>query len=298
MGCSGEDGERPESRSRASVNTPDGPGGAGGGGGTNDGVSPGNDSGNGGVGGGSTDVGQPDGTGGGEPPPPNVPGVFDADSANPDRNKVQAGTICERLATIQCEGEEFCCDNPGRDYVSCKASMKEGCETELLADMIASRPIAGFDPLHAEAAFTEIERLASECDPSIAAFGESLQGLRGIFKGTLPAGERCTPLNPLDRAAAGASLASCMNGETTACLPKGLSWSCDPRTDVGGDCFSDVNCFDGLFCDNPDFEVSGSTCMERKAPGTACVAPNECTSLACKGGACAEPGVQAAYCLL
>jgi hypothetical protein len=246
-------------------------------------------------GGGGENMGS--GGGGGTDDVPNTPGVFDADSANPDRNKVIAGSICDRLSTIQCEGEEFCCDAPGRDYGTCKAVMLEGCMTELMADDIAAQPIAGFDPVAAEAAFTEIERLASICDASIASFGESLMGLRGIFKGTLEADASCTPLNPLNRAAAGASLAACMNAATTACLPRGLSWRCSPRADVGGNCFSDANCIDGLFCDNPDFEVSGSTCMVRKAPGTPCVAPNECTSLACKGGSCAEPGVQAAYCL-
>ena len=128
--------------------------------------------------------------------------------------------------------------------------------------------------------------------------GESADGLRGIFAGTLKEGADCTPRKLGDDASAGASLAACKDPEDIACLPKGLSWSCVARVDVGGDCFSDANCYLGLFCDNPDLRISGSACMERRIPTTACVTPNECTSLACTDGKCAEPGVQTAYCLL
>jgi hypothetical protein len=223
--------------------------------------------------------------------------VFDAGS-DPERNKVSAGEMCDRLATIQCAGEAFCCENPGRDFNACKTQQLELCEDTFMFDALAESEKTGFDAAHAEAAYTEFERLASECDTSVVRWGATLEGLRGMFKGTVAPGGSCTTVNVTRRDEVAKALASCMELATTACLPNGvLLWGCSPRAAAGGQCFTDVNCVDGLYCPNPNFDVAGSTCRERKAVGEQCATPNECASLFCKGGQCVEESVEAAYCL-
>jgi len=223
--------------------------------------------------------------------------VFDAGS-EPDRNDVMSGELCDRLSTIQCAGEAFCCDNPGRDFAACKAAMQDGCTDEAMLDAIASAEKTGFDPAHTKLAYEEIERMASVCDPQVAIFGASLEGLRGIFKGTLAPGASCTTVNVTRRDEVAKALASCSDPASSACMPgTPLFWTCDPRGGAGSRCFTDVNCIDGLFCDNPTFDIAGSTCMQRKDIGAACELPNECATFFCKDGQCAEATKQAAYCL-
>jgi hypothetical protein len=72
-------------------------------------------------------------------------------------------------------------------------------------------------------------------------------------------------------------------------------WTCAARGN--GACFSDLNCSDGLYCDNPSANLAGSTCQARKADGDSCATGNECSTLLCKGGHCATLSVQSAYCL-
>ncbi len=225
-------------------------------------------------------------------------GSFDAGSS-PTRNMVQVADVCERLSTIQCAGEKHCCTNPGRTEEMCKSTMKDGCVNQLHLDAIAAQANTGFDRMSAETAFTEFERLASTCKPSIAQWGVSVTGFRGILKGTIAAGQSCRPpLQSLtDPVIAGAALVSCTDLGTQACLPMALSWTCTPRHPAGGACFADANCLDDLYCDNPQ-TTFGAVCKARKAPAAACTNANECLSLACKQGTCrAADDVQAAYCL-
>jgi hypothetical protein len=221
---------------------------------------------------------------------------FDAGTAE-DRNTVEASDLCERLSTIQCAGEAHCCTAPGRTYDECKERMKSGCVDELQLDQIAMQPNTGFDEKIASDAFAAFEALAAECDPTIALWGISLEGLRGIFQGTAAPGANCMP--PLaqlqNRVVAGAAAASCAQLATHACLPEALSWTCTEKHGEGGSCFSDLNCLDGLYCDNPQGGF-GAPCRVRKADGATCTNPNECQSLACKQGACTS-GVLGAYCL-
>jgi hypothetical protein len=221
--------------------------------------------------------------------------VFNAGDAALNTGAV--GTICERLSTIQCASEQYCCSNPGRSFDDCKSIFLDGCEDDLMFDAIAGDARSGFDMAHASTVLNEVQRRASECDIGIAAYGESIEGLRGMFKGTVEAGGSCTSLNPLNREDAAKALSSCADPAASACLPKLSFWTCTPRQAAGGECFSDVNCNDGLFCNNPNFDIAGSTCGARKAEGAACELPNECASLFCKGGVCVAPSVDAAYCL-
>lgn len=222
--------------------------------------------------------------------------VFDA-GVEPDRNAVTPGVICDRLATIQCAGEAACCDAPGRDFDTCKRAQLSDCDTMTMADDVAADPVTAFDAAQAMVVFAELERLASICDPAFAAFGESFDGLRSMFRGTVAASGDCRPNSVLDKAMAGAALASCTDHRSQACMPSLTSWRCQPHSAAGGECFSDVNCAAGLFCDNPNFSLSGAECMPRKAIGQSCSLANECESLFCEGGMCVVADAQVAYCL-
>jgi hypothetical protein len=237
--------------------------------------------------------------GGGDfaPLPPLEDRIFDA-GTDPARNQVQAGQVCTRLAQIQCAGEAFCCENPGRDRATCEVVMRDGCINQLYLDAMTENPDTGFDPAAAATTMTQIETMASTCDVGIAEFGASPDGLMGMFRGTVEAGESCSPGLTTNEAAAAGALASCADVNTTACLPRSaLSWRCDPRGQVGDDCFSDLNCVDGLYCPNPDLDLGGAQCAQRLPDGSPCSLPNECASLFCKAGQCAPVTVQNAYCL-
>lgn len=228
------------------------------------------------------------------------PGAGGTGFGDPGANAVKAGELCERLSTIQCAGEELCCDAPGRDFATCKAAMKAGCETSIYLDKISLDSRSGFDAARAKTVFETIETKAMACDPGTAAFGESADGLRGIFQGTVPPKGGCQP-DVGSKAKAAAALASCQNPGANACLPNpplGISWSCAPHSAQGGPCFTDINCNPGLYCPNPMLvPTSGAVCTPRKAVGEGCGAPNECESLFCKGGKCVAADKQAAYCL-
>lgn len=228
------------------------------------------------------------------------PGCFNA-GTDPNRNKVRSGNICDRLSTIQCAGEACCCDRPSRDFNECKQGMMQYCREHLRLDSISSDASTGFDPVVAEQVFGEYEQMASSCDINVVSWGTSFAGLRGIIKGTIDPGLPCTPRtqwgDTLDEAGA-AALVSCKDPATTACShPAILLWTCSPRADVGGGCITDLNCVDGLYCDNPDLLVLGAVCKPRKAVGSACTLPNECQSLICRSGKCVEVNQQNVYCL-
>lgn len=223
------------------------------------------------------------------------------DITNPQRNQVQPGDICDRLSTIQCAGEQQCCDNPAHDFEECKGEMHKICKDEIRIDVITADPSTGFDPTFAEQAFTEFENRVSQCDPNVIAWGTSFDGLRGIVKGTVDRSLPCTPSGQLGETleeAGAIALASCKDPQNTACShPAILLWTCSPRSDVGGGCITDNNCIDGLYCENPDLLLLGATCRERKAVGANCDLPNECASLICKNGTCATIDQQNVYCL-
>lgn len=231
---------------------------------------------------------------GGMGPIPNR--TFDA-GADPARNHVRAGALCVRLAQIQCAGEQYCCEEPGRDRAACEAAMQNGCMNEAYLDAISGNSITAFDEATAAQTFAELERLASVCDPSIVAFGISRDGLMSMFRGTAASGTSCVPLGT-DPALAAAKLASCSDISTVACLPTSLlSWRCEARGGAGAPCFTDVNCIDGLYCPNPDLAIGSFRCEPRKPLGAGCAWGNECESLFCENGACVEATQRNAYCL-
>jgi hypothetical protein len=218
---------------------------------------------------------------------------------DPNRNQVPKDQVCDRVATIQCAGEAMCCGAPGRSFEDCKNTMKQGCIDQLYLDAITSNPVAGYDEGAAAQIFTDYETKASQCDTGVTAWGASVEGLRGLPKGTLNAGASCMPpiAQITNKPTAAAYLAACKGAATTACLPTITTWTCAPRANAGGQCFTDTNCSDGLFCDNPQFALTGGQCKTRKAEGAACALLNECQSLLCKRGQCVPVNKDNAFCL-
>ncbi|HEX4353245.1 MAG TPA: hypothetical protein VHZ95_10030, partial [Polyangiales bacterium] len=144
---------------------------------------------------------------------------FDAGN-DPSRNAAAPGGLCARLAAIDCAGEAHCCNAPGRTVDACRADVMQTCSSSLYLDQLAMNPVTGFDQTATTSAFTELEQKASVCDVTVAAWGGSTDGLRGILKGTLAANANCKPTGMVtDPVVAGAALASCSGITTTACLP-------------------------------------------------------------------------------
>lgn len=222
---------------------------------------------------------------------------FDAGS-DPNRNKVTAANLCTRLVEINCAGEAFCCDTPTRTVEACKADLLKTCSGDLMVERIAMNPITGFDAAAAEQAYTKLETRAAACDPTVAAWGGSADGLLGILKGTVAPNASCKPADALpDAATLAAALVSCTG--TNACLfsdPLG-DWTCAPKVADGGVCNSDNNCHDGFFCNLPALSLTGQ-CTARKAVGESCTGPTQCASLFCKGDKCVDADRRAAYCLM
>lgn len=215
-------------------------------------------------------------------------------------NNVAPGAICKRVAEIQCAGEAKCCSNPGRTMADCQTAQETACGQTLSLDTVAKDPITGFDMAKSTAALTKFEQLANSCDTTIAMFGISIDGFRGIAAGTVAAGGTCNPAAGSNKlAATAAALVSCKDPANNACLPaESGDWKCTARADAGGHCFSDANCKDGLYCDNPMLSLAGGSCVARKATGAACMGTTDCTSLWCgMDGKCAEQTKDTAYCL-
>src|SRR5262249_31447284 len=162
---------------------------------------------------------------------------------------------------------------------------------------IAAQSVAAYDSNQARMVLMQLETLASTCDPGFAAYAASPQGIRSIFRGTVAPEGDCAPLNMFDMTMAAGALASCTSGDGYACVPVLTGpWTCAAHSAMGGHCFTDINCQQDLYCNNPKLSVSGSTCLARKPPGSACMYGNECLSLSCRGGSCQPPGPEAAYC--
>jgi hypothetical protein len=204
------------------------------------------------------------------------------------------------LATINCAGEAFCCDNPGRSVDACKQDLLKTCSMELMLDRIAMQEVARFDAAAAERAYTELEHRASKCDPSVAQWGGSSEGLRGILKGSVEPKASCKPAAALpEPVEVGAALVSCAQPETNACVYANIldAWTCEPRSAMGGQCVTDNNCTDGLYCVVNTPGLAGM-CQARKPSGESCQQPTECASLFCKKSKCVDADQQAAYCLV
>ncbi len=209
---------------------------------------------------------------------------------------VPPGEVCARLSELQCEAEASCCDSPGRSVDDCKSAMAEKC-AQVYLDEISQNSVSGYSAQTTGARLAEFQRLASTCDPAVVSWGVSPSGMRGIFPGTKGQGADCSPSNVLNAADAASYLMACKDPAQTACRPALLSWSCASRSGEGGACFTDANCQEDLYCDNPQLALVGATCKAKKADGDSCAAAGECVSLACKEGTCVPADAQSVYCL-
>lgn len=257
----------------------------------------GDDSGDGG--GGSGGASGTSGSGGGGGGGMGGTGATDAGDMG-DPNDVGAGEICDRLAEIQCAAEADCCTDPGRTVQECEDAMRDTCSTTLVLDTIAANPIVGFDRATLKEKLDELEARTADCDTAVASWAITSDGFASSFLGTRDADEACDPPGGLGATVEdiGAALASCKNSATTACLPvEEGSWTCTARAAADGACFTDLNCVEGLYCDNSAGLFMG-VCAATKAAGADCSAPNECSSFLCVNDVCADTNdVQAAYCL-
>jgi hypothetical protein len=229
--------------------------------------------------------------------------TFDGGS-DPERNQVQVGMLCDRLAGLQCAAELHCCQT-ARAFDACKVARLKDCQGTNLDD-IAGQPAAGFSAAIASAQFAELEQLAASCDLQVRVWGSAPDGLRGIFQGTLAADQPCMPPpGPPSVIGYGAALVSCMDPATHACLFTGhgppappTAATCAARAGAGTRCFGDANCQEDLYCDNASMTYSGGVCTRRKPLGGACTHGVECASRFCNhtSSTCVEPNAEQAYC--
>jgi hypothetical protein len=222
--------------------------------------------------------------------------TFDAGD-DPLRNRVPAGKVCDRLTTIMCAGEQYCCPRNDRSIGACKQAMMNSCAPYM--DGWTLNPVLGYDMDRAEAAFAEFEKRASSCDTSIMPWALSNAGFRTVARGTVEPGSSCFSYDGggaiyLD---AIAMFGSCTEPGAYACMyDTPTNWNCAPRSDVGGKCFLDINCLDGLYC-----EAMGSlsTCLPRKPNGATCSNLLMCESMHCDTtvGLCVPATLESVYCL-
>lgn len=226
-------------------------------------------------------------------------GAADAEAGTPDASAmvvdVAAGALCAQLSALQCEAEASCCKAPGRTVEACKGAMAKKC-ADLYLDQVSKSPVSGYAPHATGLAMAEFQRRATTCDPTIVTWGASVHGLRGIFPGTQGQGTDCTPKSLLDAGDAAAHLMACQNPADVACLPGG-TWACVARAGLAGPCFSDTNCQDGFYCDNPLNSLTGATCKTRREVGASCKAGGQCASFVCKRAVCVPADTQSVYCL-
>jgi len=230
---------------------------------------------------------------------PEDPGGQAGAAARPLEADMQPHALCERLARLQCEAEQRCCEAPGRDLETCQTIYRDECEQSVHLDQVAANSRSGFDKSAAEETFARLERELEACSPDIARWSASRLGLRSIFKGTAAEGESCKPEQflSLDRALQAAALVSCRDPETTACLPISLlgEWTCVPKSAVSANCLTDDNCEEDAFCSNPQQDPLGR-CELRAPEGSVCADAAQCATLFCRSGECVRPSVQEAYC--
>jgi hypothetical protein len=225
---------------------------------------------------------------------------------DPARNRVQAGQVCARMSAIQCAAEVHCCTAPAKTLEACKSELTKYCTDKLYLDKIASNSASGFSSAQAEMVFNKIEEFSSSCDPSVVAWAAKAEGLRSIFRGTVPPNGQCKPGGIVPSYDSyGAALASCTQAETTACLfsgngapPSAPSMTrCAPRAGAGGGCFVTTNCTEGLYCPNSQMNYAGGKCTAQKLVGATCTLDEECVTFSCRNAACVAATAQTAYCV-
>ena len=214
--------------------------------------------------------------------------------------RVTAGDgLCTRLAEINCAAEQRCCSTVTRSQQSCLNELTQSCAGSLYLDEIAAQSQSAFDPDAAERAFRELADRTSRCEPGILQWIPSDTGLRSIFRGSLGAGERCSPSGGLTApvGSVAAALSACSHADGLACLPQSLlgMWSCTAKQPIGQACVTDDNCANNGACNNFGQAALG-VCVERLPLGAACEFAGQCASLYCDSQVCKVPTADAVYC--
>jgi len=235
------------------------------------------------------------GDGDGDDPPAEPIPLPDGFGDAPDRNRVPADELCERLPVVQCIAEQQCCNDP-RDLRDCLDRQQELCKDQLLADRVAMEGAAGYDIDLAEEAFAALEQMSMDCNPDITPYETSPDGFGQMLTGTVNPGGNCAPDNANALAMVRASLAACKDPVMYACLPSETMWRCEERGLLDGACLTDNNCVEGLYCNNPDAMTADGVCSTRFADGEACEKDHECASLACLDDVCVARDAQTAFC--
>jgi hypothetical protein len=213
------------------------------------------------------------------------------------RNRVTAAQACDRLTTIQCAAERYCCPRDDRSFDRCKQALGNYyCQ---YIDVWSVQPVVAYDIDRAQAAFDEFEKRASACDTTILPWAISDSGFRLVARGTIAPGGTCYSLDAgAPTTDVFAFIASCGVPEAYSCLPDPASNRavCAPRSAIDGACYTDLNCLDGLFCDSTR---QPPVCAPRRQNGAPCSTPLACESMRCEPQAlrCVPATLESAYCL-
>ena len=195
--------------------------------------------------------------------------------------------ICPRLVELTCGAHFECCEPPFMiERAECEAQTTTACEASL--DLWARDERTGYDGAQASVLFRRAYDELQMCAPEFLFALSARGGLRAMFTGTVEPGGSCQPDRLMAETFDTAAFFSCI-GEENACLIAGLGvpppFTCQPVRTEGGQCFSSIDCADGLYCARPT-DLPGD-CRARKSMGQLCAASEECQSLMCYANQCA-----------
>jgi Dickkopf N-terminal cysteine-rich region len=243
------------------------------------------------------------GSGSVQPMPDGGLPAYDA-GTEPDRNTVRAGQLCARVSALQCAAEQHCCTTAKNSFDACKTQLTKTCMDNAFLDEIAMNNVAGYSQTQTKATFDQIEVFGANCDPTVTMWAAQPEGLRAMFQGTVAPGGMCKPTGLPSQGSYAASLASCTNAETTSCLFSGTGPTAPPQTatcaargDSGATCFLDVNCKDGMYCQNPQMKYSSGKCAALNQNGATCTLDSECASFTCRSAVCVAATADTTFCV-
>jgi hypothetical protein len=219
--------------------------------------------------------------------------------ADPGGGPIPATVLCARLTEIFCAAEQACCTEPTRRHASAEACVAErgpDCETSLTPIFTDSR--TGYSSARARERIDDLLAMTAACDPAAAAWTVTRAGLLGVMEGTVALDGNCSPAYSGDLAPGMVCLApqSCLLEQVVMTF----EGTCGAARGLGGDCFTDLECQDGLYCEPPNnWFGGGGSCTARLANGGSC-GDNDtaCLSWSCEAGLCAVATANSTYCLV
>jgi hypothetical protein len=199
---------------------------------------------------------------------------------------VDPGEVCRELLGAIHRGRAECCGIAAND-----AALERDIENCLgMIGPVITDPRFEFDLRGMPALLEGTEERYSACDPRAEAWTFSVEGLYGLFAGTLPPGAPCGSTELTDTHF---SLA-CVGGH---CDTLARPMVCAARRRAGEPCQAEQDCEAGLVCDRAEWATSG-TCTAPLAVGEACGLDSQCESGTCSAAGCAplDPRSHAPYC--